>query len=168
MTYSRKGAVLGIDAENQESSPQQTPAMRALEDRPVNRKVVLSGLWVAMLFLYAYVDIFSFFRADVLNGALQGRVSVADVAIDQQFLVLATVYILIPALMVVASLLLPARLNRWVNIAVSAVYAASVVSLAVGDPWAYYVLGSVAEVVLLVAIAWLAWTWPRTAQAVGR
>ena len=41
-------------------------------DQRVNVKVVLSGLWVSMLFVFAYVDIFGFWRADVINGALDG------------------------------------------------------------------------------------------------
>ncbi len=31
----------------------------------------------------------------------------------------------------------------------------------VGESWAYYILGSVIEVVLLLTIARTAWTWPR-------
>ncbi len=33
-----------------------------LQDTKVNTKVVLSGLWISMLFVFAYVDIFGFFR----------------------------------------------------------------------------------------------------------
>ena len=35
---------------------------------PLDRRVVLSGLWVSMLFVFAYVDIFADFRADVIKG----------------------------------------------------------------------------------------------------
>ena len=31
---------------------------------------MLSALWIAMLFVFAYVDIFGFYRADVLDAAL--------------------------------------------------------------------------------------------------
>ncbi len=137
----------------------------ALEDRPPNRRVVISGLWVAMLFCYAYVDIFAFYRADVLSGALQGRVAGTGVTIGQEFLAGATLYVLVPILMVVGSLLLPVRVTRWANLVVSLGYAASVVALAIGDPWLYYLVGSAVEVVLLLAIAWLAWTWPRRGHA---
>ena len=43
-----------------------------LQDAKVDPKVVLSGLWISMLFVFAYVDIFGFFRADVITGALAG------------------------------------------------------------------------------------------------
>jgi len=35
---------------------------------------VLGALWMAMLFVFAYVDIFAFFRKDVLRAALDGRI----------------------------------------------------------------------------------------------
>ena len=56
----------------------------------------------------------------------------------------------------------PARLNRPVNVVVSILYAVSVVAAAIGETWAYYLVGSVVEVVLLVAIAAVAWSWPRS------
>jgi hypothetical protein len=33
------------------------------------------------------------------------------------------------------------------------------VATAVGETWIYYVLGSVVEVLLLLAVAGVAWTW---------
>ena len=35
----------------------------SLQDTKVDVKVVLSGLWISMLFVFAYVDIFGFWRA---------------------------------------------------------------------------------------------------------
>jgi hypothetical protein len=72
-----------------------------------------------------------------------------------------TLYVLVPSLMVVVSLLAPARVNRIANIGVSLLYAASVVATVVGETWIYYLLGSAVEVVLLRTIARIAWTWQR-------
>ena len=132
-----------------------------LHDTKVDVKVVLCGLWISMLFVFAYVDIFGFWRADVINGALAGKVPGPGFEINQAFLVLTTIYILIPCLMVIVSLLAPARINRPANIVVSLTYLASVVAAAVGETWTYFILGSVVEVMLLLAIARVAWTWPR-------
>ena len=131
-----------------------------LHDAKLDVKVVLSGLWISMLLVFAYVDIFGFWRADVINGALAGTVP-AGVEINQTFLVLTTVYILIPSLMVIVSLLAPARVNRKTNIAVSLIYLASVVASMIGETWIYFILGSVIQAMLLLAIARAAWTWPR-------
>ena len=80
--------------------------------------------------------------------------------IDQPFLVQTTAYVLVPVLMVVVSLLVPARINRPLNIAGSLLYALFVVVAVIGETWAYYVVGTVAEVLLLLTIAAVAWTWP--------
>ena len=130
------------------------------EDPKVNVKIVLSGWWVSMLFVFAYVDIFGFFRADVINGALDKEVSGAGFEINQTFLALTTLYILVPSLMVGFSLVAPAKVNRPVNLVVSLVYAVSVVASVVGETWFYYILGSVVEVLILLTIAGVAWSWP--------
>ncbi len=99
-----------------------------LQDTKVDLKVVLSGLWTSMLFVFAYVDIFGFWRADVINGALAGKIPGQGFEINQGFLVYTTAYILAPSLMVIVSLLAPARVNRVTNIVVSLVYLASACS----------------------------------------
>lgn len=134
-----------------------------LRDTRVDVKVVLSGLWTAMLFVFAYVDIFGFWREDVINGALAGEVPGPGFEIGQTFLALTTVYILVPSLMVVVSLLAPAGWNRRANVLVSIVYVVTVVGSMVGETWVYYLLGSAVEVLLLLAITWTAWRWPRAA-----
>ena len=134
---------------------------RTLHDPRTDVKVVLAGLWVAMLFLFAYVDIFGFFRADVIQGALDGEVAGQGITIDQAFLAAATGFILIPILMIVASLMLQASINRRLNIVVSLVYAIAIAVLCIGETWIYYLLGSFFEVVLLLAITRIAFNWPR-------
>ena len=135
------------------------------QDTRIDVKLVLSALWIAMLIVFAYVDIFGFFRADILEAALDGKVAAMGITIDQVFLVFTTVYVLIPTLMVVLSLVLRPRVNRIVSIVVALVYAVSIIASCIGETWAYYFLGSAVEVVLLVAIVRTAWTWPRSQVA---
>jgi len=137
-----------------------TTTTRQYRDAPVDVKIVLSALWIAMLFVFAYVDIIGFFRADVLEAALDGKVASTAVTVNQVFLTFTLIYILLPTLMVVLSLLLKPRVNRIVNIVVSLLYMITIIVLAIGETWTYYVLGSVIEVILLVAIARTAWKWP--------
>ena len=142
------------------------PARRArrtgrLVDARPDVRVVLAGLWVSMLFVFAYVDILGFWREDVIRGALRGQVPDSGPEINQAFLALATVYVLVPSIMVAASLLAPARINRPANLVVSVIYLVSVIASAAGESWTYYILGTVAEAILLVAIAGVAWRWPR-------
>ena len=138
-----------------------TTTTRPLQDAPIDVKLVLSALWIAMLFVFAYVDIFGFFRADVLEAALDGEVAATGLAVNQAFLIATLVYILLPALMVILSLMLRPRLNRMLNLVVSVVYAVTIIASCIGESWVYYLLGSLIEVALLGTIALTAWRWPR-------
>jgi hypothetical protein len=139
---------------------ERTTTTRQYQDTPVDVKLVLSSLWIAMMFVFAYVDIFSFFRADVLNAALDGKVATTGFTVNQIFLTGSLIYILLPTLMVVLSLLLKPRVNRILNIVASLFYMISIIVAEIGDTWTYFILGSVIEVILLAAIARTAWRWP--------
>jgi len=127
--------------------------------QPLDRRVVLSGLWTSMLFVFAYVDIFAFYRADVLRGALAGELSGAGFGIDQTFLAATTLYILVPSLMVAGCLLLPYRFSRLANLTLAVLYLVTIVGSMMGETWIYYLLGSAVEVVLLAVIATVAARW---------
>lgn len=135
---------------------------RQYQDTRVDVRIVLCALWITMLFVFAYVDIFAFLRADVLKAALGGTVATTGVTVNQAFMTYSFVYVLLPALMVVLSLVLKPRVNRIVNIVVSLVYIVSTIAAAIGETWVYYIAGSVVEVILLAAIARSAWKWPST------
>ncbi len=65
-------------------------------------------------------------------------------------------------LMVFLSLTLKPKANRWVNIIVGIFHIVIVISgLFIGESWAYYIFGSIVEVVLLSLIVWNAWKWPK-------
>jgi hypothetical protein len=130
------------------------------QDTRVGVRLLLCALWIALPFVFAYVDIFGLFRADVLEAALDGRVAATQLTVDQTFLTVTLAYVLVLVVMVLLSLLLKPRANRVTNIVVSLVYIVSVAVSCIGETWVYYLLGSLVEVLLLAAIAWTAWTWP--------
>jgi hypothetical protein len=129
---------------------------------PVNVRIKISALWTAMLIVFAYVDLFGLYRSDVRAAIEAGEISLFT--IDQVFLLATTIYIVIPSLMIVATLVLGARVNRIVNIALSVGYGLTIVGGAIGE-WNYYLLGSAVEVALLGSVAYYAWTWPRLAPS---
>jgi hypothetical protein len=100
------------------------------------------------------------FRADVEAG------EVAGFAVNQAFLLGTTAYVVIPSLMVFCVLVLRPQLNRIVNIALAAVYEASIVAASIGE-WSYYVLGSLIESSLLATVIFYAWTWPKEISQTG-
>ncbi|GGN85174.1 hypothetical protein GCM10010112_65320 [Actinoplanes lobatus] len=99
----------------------------------IDTRVVLCGLWITTLFVFAYVDIFGFYRADVINGVLAGEVPGTGFTIDQTFLLLTTLYIVVAALMVAVSLLARARINRIANIVVSLFYVVTAGATLIGE-----------------------------------
>jgi Family of unknown function (DUF6326) len=118
----------------QKGNPLETAAsMNATgqyQDTRVDVKQVLSALWIAMLFVFTYVDIFAFFRKDVLRAGLDGPdLSGLTQPVDQMVPLAALLYILVPSLMVLLSLILRPRANRVTNMAVSLVYAVTVALL---------------------------------------
>jgi hypothetical protein len=147
-------------AQPEEQIPVTTTLTKQYQDTRVDVKLVLCALWVAMLFVFAYVDIFNLLRADVLKAALDGKVATTGFTVNQTFLTFTLIYILLPTLMVVLSLLLKPRVNRIINIVVSLVYIVTIIGAAIGETWIYYFLGSFVEVILLLAIARTAWKWP--------
>jgi hypothetical protein len=124
----------------------------------VNVRIKISALWTAMLFVFAYVDIFSLYRPDFREDIEAGRI--AGFTVGQGFLLGTTIYIVIPSLMVFGALVLRPRVNRIGNIGLSVVYALTIIAGALGE-WSYYILGSAVEVALLASIIHYAWTWPK-------
>jgi hypothetical protein len=80
--------------------------------------------------------------------------------VNQMFLTLTLIYILVPSLMVVLSLVLKPPVNRITNLVVSLLYMISIIVSCIGETWVYYIVGSVIEALLLLAIARTAWKWP--------
>lgn len=138
------------------------------EPSNVNVRIKISALWTAMLFVFAYVDIFSLYRPDFRADVEAGRIG--GFTVNQSFLLGTTAYVVIPSLMVFGALVLRPRVNRIANIALSITYALTIIAGAIGE-WGYYILGSALEVALLAAVAYYAWTWPKLApptSATGR
>jgi hypothetical protein len=123
----------------------------------IDTRLWISALWVAVLFVFAYVDLFSLYRPDV-RADLEAD-TIAGFDVDQTFLFLTTLYVVVPSLMVYLTLVLRPAVNRVANIAVAAAYALTIVGSAVGE-WGYYVLGSAVEVLLVAIVIHHAWTWP--------
>ena len=137
-------------------NPQKTP-QTLLEDMRVNVK--LAALWASFMFLYIYVDYFHLYMPGGIESILAGKVFVFD--ITQVFLLAGLASVTIPALMISLSVVLAAKVNRWTNIIVAAVYIPYTVFNLAGEAWIHMVFGAVVEVVLLLLIIHHAWKWPK-------
>jgi hypothetical protein len=71
---------------------------RTFEDVKVGVRSKIAALWIAMLFLFAYGDIFGFFRPGQLQEVMAGQLS--GMAITQVFLFAVALYVAIASVMV--------------------------------------------------------------------
>ena len=137
---------------------------REYQDYWINPRIKISALWTTMLFIFVCVDLFSLYRSDVRADIEAGKI--AAFTIGQGYLLGVMIYVLVPSLMVFLSLVLPVRITRTANIVVAVVYALTVAGSAIGE-WSYFILGSLAEAVLLAGVVYYAWTWPKATDAVA-
>jgi hypothetical protein len=143
------------------------PSQSALEDLRMPVQAKLAAAWTSFMFLYIYVDYFDLYKPGVIDGILGGAVFEFD--ISQTLLTAFLTLIAIPILMVMLSMMLPARANRTINLVVASLYIPVSMFNAVGESWTYfYGLSIGLEVLLLAFILRSAWTWPRTAAPATR
>lgn len=138
---------------------QMTHAAKRWEEAPATIRLKLSALWVSVMFLYVYVDVFAFYMPGTIDDILIGRVWEFD--ITQGWALGALALMAIPSLMVFLSLAVPAVAARRANLAVASVYVLVSIGNVVGETWAFIWLGSALEVTLLFLVVRHAWTWPR-------
>ena len=135
----------------------------SFENHSVNVKIKLAALWTAVMFLYAYADIQHFVLqqgsiAEILQGSIGGM------EITPVFLFGAALLMIIPTLMIVVSVTLKAKLNRWLNIIFGTIYTLVTILtwLMPEGTLAYYYFYNVIEVILTALVVWHAWNWPKS------
>jgi hypothetical protein len=134
----------------------------ALEDRRMPVQAKIAAAWTSFMFLYIYVDYFHLYKPGSIDDILAGVVFEFDISPTLLTMMLASVAI--PALMVMLSVTLPARVNRATNLVVASLYVPYSMFNAAGASWDwafFYGLSIGVEVLLLAFILRSAWTWPR-------
>ena len=115
-------------------------------------RIILSGLWVAMMLTYLLGDVLRIFAGDFTAGEMDGQKA------SQAVWMAAALIMLIPIFMVVLSLTLGYPAIRWVNIVVALFL---VVFNLVGLPYpsAYDNFLIVVSFIFNGLIVWYAWSW---------
>ena len=142
------------------------PINSALTGPPIPVQAKIAAAWTSFMFLYIYVDLFNLYKPGVVDGILNGLVWKFDVSPTLLTFMLASVAI--PALMVMLSMTLPARVNRATNLVVASLLIPYSAFNAAGATWewaSFYGLSIGIEVLILAFILRSAWTWPRRTPA---
>ena len=136
---------------------------KSLLNQEVDVKVKLAALWTVAMLMYLYNDIIQFvLQPGSLTEILAGEIG--GMAITQPFLVAAAFLVIIPAVMIYLSTVLNPPTNRWTNIIVGALFTLITVATMLipgAQPWKYYLLVNVVEIVATGLVVWHAWNWPR-------
>lgn len=136
-------------------------APSARMDQKVPLQLKLAAAWASFMCLYIYVDVLGLYKPGAVADILDGRVH--TFAITQTFFVFALAASAVPTMMILLSTTLPARANRMTNLVVASLLIPWMGFNLAGGEWIYYYgLGFALELIILVWILRLAWTWSRT------
>ena len=105
----------------------------AFVETPTGVRVKIPALWFVLLFLYAYGDIFGFFKPGQIEDIVSGEISGID--ITQGFLFAVSVYVAVASVMIFLTLVLRPAVARWSNVVLAILYIATIVGAAIGE-WA--------------------------------
>jgi uncharacterized protein DUF6326 len=120
-----------------------------------DRKVTLSTLWVFVMFCIAYADIIGFIEPGTLENIINGNFGVV---LTPALILIFSLLQVLPIAMIVLSRWFRRDVNRWLNIVASVLTLLYVLG---GGNWesASYPVFAALEVVAMLGIIWLAWTW---------
>ncbi len=129
------------------------------KDFPINVKLIISSLWVAVMFCYVYGDYIQIYVPGILADAME--VTAAKEGIEIEFFAIALL-MSIPSLMIFLTLVLKPSINRWLNIIIPALYIILLVAVNLETTWVYYLYLTAIEILLSITTVWYAWNWPKT------
>jgi len=127
------------------------------EDVKKNVKMKLSALWATLMFLYIYADIISLYKPGQIEKMISGQMG--PFPATQSSLLVASILMMIPAVMIFLSITLKPKANRWANIIAGVLFTLVNIGNLIGVTWAYYIFFGIVEIVLTLMIIGNAWKW---------
>jgi hypothetical protein len=131
-----------------------------LKNFEVNIKIKLAFLWRSVTLCYLYGDYFELYVPKKTAGLVSGE-NLLDNPVK---LFIAAVLLAIPAVMVLFSILLKPKINRFLNILFGVFYTLIMVLIAFTSltPWrSFYVFLALLESLITILIVFYAWKWSR-------
>jgi hypothetical protein len=126
----------------------------------MDKKVLLSTLWIFLVVNFIFCDVFGLHHAEYLKDILNG--SADGIQINQEFLLYFSIVMEIPMAMILVSRFLTPKYNRILNITFGILLAIiQAWSLTVGSVTLHYCFFSVIEIATCISIVWIAWKWKR-------
>ncbi len=128
-----------------------------------DRKLILSTLWIFVMFNYLYADVYGLVFNPVLQKELTKQLAagyVGSIQITQEFVLVTAVLMETAIAMVLLSRLLKYSANRWANIIAGLFHTTFVSWSLIGEtPTLFYAFFAAIEIACTLFIAWYAWRW---------
>ena len=118
-------------------------------------RVILSTLWIVVMFNIGFADILGLFEPGILKQIMTG--SVDDIQFTSGLMLLMAIMLEIPIAMILLSRVLKYKANRWANIIAGVITILFVIGG--GSLEFSYIFFATIEVVSMAFIIWYAWKW---------
>ncbi len=119
----------------------------------VDTRIVLTGIWIALMLTYLLGDVLRIFSGDFKPGEIDG------VKVTQAMWLGISVLMVIPIVMVFLTLVLDFQVNRWANIIVAGFFFVFNLIALPTYPSAYDKFLIIVGLVFNVLTVWYAWNW---------
>jgi hypothetical protein len=116
-------------------------------------RIILAGIWIALMLTYLLGDVFRIFAGDFTPGKIE------DKKMTQGMLMLMALLMLIPIVMVVLSLTLSYPTIRWISIILAGFLFVFNIAGLPTYPGFYDKFLIIFGLVFNILIIWYAWTW---------
>ena len=124
----------------------------------MDKKELLSTLWIFSILNYLYCDIMGLMDVNLLKQYLTGNVN--GMEMNENLLLGAAILMEIPIAMVLLSRILNYMPNKWANIIAGIIMTlVQIAALFAGVPTKYYLFCCIIEIATTIVIVWLAWKW---------
>ena len=126
----------------------------------VDTRIILSALWVSLMFVFQQGDMLRIYSGDYKAGDLVFGKAMSP----ETVWLVSAVTMTIPVVMIILSLTLKSPVNRWANIIVAIFWILYnlVALLGKSYPSAYDNFLLVVALVINVLTVWFAWKWVQT------
>ena len=138
--------------------------MSQLSDIKIDIKLKLSALWTSVMFCYIYCDYFELYTPEKLDHMINGTTIFGSG--DQGVLLGLSSIMLITSLMICLSVLLPATINRILNIIVGFIMTLMLAYVSYIAGWYFYKMYAGIETIITLIIIWYAWNWPKSSESI--
>jgi hypothetical protein len=136
--------------------------MSDYEDVKLNTRTILICLWTALMLLYIYCDMITFFKPNQINEIIDGFMG--PFLVNQISLAVTGVLLAIPAIIIVANLFIKMVAIKWINIIGEILFILVTIGNMAGEKWAYYIIYGILELIITVLIIIRSIKWRKKAK----